>query len=217
MPFCTDFAGLYLAGAVAIEATTLPRRDPAPASEIGKSEGFCRGPRATATAASRRDRVTTESWIRTPDPSSAQNRRRHLPPPDGGDRGWSSALFPAKPTQPEPISGDTRNGDRDADESRASRPATAAPKINKSQAQSLFVPRSAGTRRDEQLARPSRNVECSRRLVVGPGSGGQATDETPSSWSRRRLLTIGTPSRQEAAMRPSVTRRPEATREVVGR
>jgi hypothetical protein len=65
------------------------------------------------------------------------------PPPDDRERGWSSALFPAKPTQPEPISGDARNGDRDAEESRAPTRATAPPKINKSQADGLFVPRSA--------------------------------------------------------------------------
>ena len=65
------------------------------------------------------------------------------PPPDDRERGWSSALFPAKPTQPEPVSGDARNGDRDAEESRAPRPATGPPKINKSPADDLFVPRSA--------------------------------------------------------------------------
>ncbi len=80
----------------------------------------------------------------TPGPQAALSAP--APTPDDRERGWSSALFPAKPTQPDGISGDVQNRNRAVKESRSLGPATAAPKTSKTPADSLFVPRSSERR-----------------------------------------------------------------------
>lgn len=61
-------------------------------------------------------------------------------------RGWSSALFPAKPSQPDGPPADVQNDDRPAEKARAPGPATAAPATSKSSVDRLFVPRSPDRR-----------------------------------------------------------------------
>ena len=61
-------------------------------------------------------------------------------------RGWSSALFPAKPQQPDGPSAGVQNDDRPAEKTRALGPATAAPATSESSVDSLFVPRSSERR-----------------------------------------------------------------------
>jgi hypothetical protein len=58
-------------------------------------------------------------------------------------RGWSSALFPPKPTQPDSPSADVQNDNRPAEKARAPGPATASPATSESLVDSLFVPRSS--------------------------------------------------------------------------
>jgi hypothetical protein len=65
---------------------------------------------------------------------------------DDSERGWSSALFPAKPAKPESISADAQNRDRPAEESRSPDPSTTTPAASKTPADSLFVPRSSERR-----------------------------------------------------------------------
>jgi hypothetical protein len=66
--------------------------------------------------------------------------------PDDHERGWSSALFPAKPAKPESISADAQNPDPSARESRSPDPSNTTPAANKTPADSLFVPRSSERR-----------------------------------------------------------------------
>jgi hypothetical protein len=90
------------------------------------------------------DASDVASQTLTPGPHAALSAPAMTP--DDRERGWSSALFPAKPTQPDGISGDVQNRDRAAEESRSPAPAIAVPKTNKTSADSLFVPRSSERR-----------------------------------------------------------------------
>ena len=65
---------------------------------------------------------------------------------DDYERGWSSALFPAKPARPDSTSADAQNPDRAAQEPRSLSPARATPTTSKPPADSLFVPRSSERR-----------------------------------------------------------------------
>jgi len=58
-------------------------------------------------------------------------------------RGWSSALFPTKPSTPDSPSADVHSDDRPAEEAHAPRAATAAPATRKMSVDTLFVPRSS--------------------------------------------------------------------------
>jgi hypothetical protein len=60
--------------------------------------------------------------------------------PEDRVRGWSSALFPAKPVKPESPSADVQHRDRAAEEPRSPGLATAAPTTSKTSVDSLFVP-----------------------------------------------------------------------------
>ena len=62
---------------------------------------------------------------------------------DDHERGWSSALFSAKPAKPNDASADVQDRDRAADESRSPGPAIATPPTSKTPIDSLFVPRSS--------------------------------------------------------------------------
>jgi hypothetical protein len=61
-------------------------------------------------------------------------------------RGWSSALFPAKPTKPDSTSADTQNDDQAPDETRSTAPAAARPARSKLPVDNLSVPRSSEQR-----------------------------------------------------------------------
>jgi hypothetical protein len=61
-------------------------------------------------------------------------------------RGWSSALFPAKPPRPDSTLADVQKRDRAAEEPRLSGPAAAAQATAKAVVDSLFVPRSSERR-----------------------------------------------------------------------
>jgi hypothetical protein len=61
---------------------------------------------------------------------------------DDRERGWSSALFPAKPPKPASAPADVQNRDQAADETRSTAPAAAQPLRSKPPVDSLFVPRS---------------------------------------------------------------------------
>ena len=65
---------------------------------------------------------------------------------DDYERGWSSALFPAKPTKPNTTSAGVQNRNWPAEESRSPDPSTATPGASKTPADSLFVPRSSERR-----------------------------------------------------------------------
>ena len=65
---------------------------------------------------------------------------------DDRERGWSSGLFPAKPTQPNGISADVPNRDRAPGETRSTGPVSDLPTVTKVPADSLFVPRSSDRR-----------------------------------------------------------------------
>lgn len=65
---------------------------------------------------------------------------------DDRARGWSSALFTARPTGPDSRSVDVQSGDRPAEEPRSARPAAAAPPTSKAPVDTLFVPRSSERR-----------------------------------------------------------------------
>ena len=65
---------------------------------------------------------------------------------DDRERGWSSALFPAKPIKPDSISPDVPNRDRAAEETRSTGPAAAQPARSKPPVDNLFVPRSSEQR-----------------------------------------------------------------------
>jgi hypothetical protein len=60
---------------------------------------------------------------------------------DDRERGWSSALFPAKPATPDGKSSGVSNRDKTADEPQSTDLGNAAPTASKSPANSLFVPR----------------------------------------------------------------------------
>ena len=66
--------------------------------------------------------------------------------PDDYERGWSSALFPAKPAKPDSTSVGVQNPDRPAEEPRSPDPSTATPGTRNTPADSLFVPRSSERR-----------------------------------------------------------------------
>ena len=65
---------------------------------------------------------------------------------DDRARGWSSALFPAKPAKPDNTSADMQNHDRAADKSRSPGRPSATITTDKTPADSLFVPRSSERR-----------------------------------------------------------------------
>lgn len=65
---------------------------------------------------------------------------------DDRKRGWSSALFPAKPARPDSTSADARNPDTPAEEPRSPGPSTTTPGTSNTPAESLFVPRSSERR-----------------------------------------------------------------------
>lgn len=65
---------------------------------------------------------------------------------DDYERGWSSALFPAKPAKPDSTSAGAQNPDTAAEEPRSPGPSTATPGTSKTPADSLFVPRSSERR-----------------------------------------------------------------------
>jgi hypothetical protein len=66
--------------------------------------------------------------------------------PDDRERGWSSALFPAKPAKPDSTSADAQNPDAAAEEPRSPDPSPAMPGTSKTPADSLFFPRSSERR-----------------------------------------------------------------------
>jgi hypothetical protein len=66
--------------------------------------------------------------------------------PDDHERGWLSALFPAKAAKPDSTSADAPNHDTAAKESRSLSPASATPTTGNPPADSLFVPRSSERR-----------------------------------------------------------------------
>jgi hypothetical protein len=66
--------------------------------------------------------------------------------PDDRERGWSSGLFPAKPTQPNGISANVQNRDRARGETRSTGSVSDLPTTTKVPADSLFVPRSSEKR-----------------------------------------------------------------------
>jgi hypothetical protein len=65
---------------------------------------------------------------------------------DDRELGWSSALFPAKPTKPVGVSADGPNRDRRAEESHSTDHGRTHPTANNAPAGSLFVPRSTERR-----------------------------------------------------------------------
>jgi hypothetical protein len=65
---------------------------------------------------------------------------------DDRERGWSSGLFPAKPTPPNGISADEQNRDRPPGETRSTGRVSDLPTTAKAPADSLFVPRSSDRR-----------------------------------------------------------------------
>ena len=65
---------------------------------------------------------------------------------DDRERGWSSALFPAKATKPDSTSADAQNRNTAAEESRSPDPSIATPGTSKTPADSLFVPSSSERR-----------------------------------------------------------------------
>jgi hypothetical protein len=65
---------------------------------------------------------------------------------DDRERGWSSALFPAKPAKPESPSVGAQDRDRPAEEPRSPGPTGAVPAASKTPVDSLFVPRSSEQR-----------------------------------------------------------------------
>jgi hypothetical protein len=67
-------------------------------------------------------------------------------PSDDRERGWSSALFPAKPPQANTASADVPNHDRSAEASRSPDAASAILKTTKPPSDNLFVPRSSERR-----------------------------------------------------------------------
>jgi hypothetical protein len=77
----------------------------------------------------------------TPDPHAALTAPP--PTPDDRARGWSSALFPAKPAKPDSTSADMQSLDRAAEEPPSPGPASESPTTNKTPVDSLFVPRSS--------------------------------------------------------------------------
>jgi hypothetical protein len=80
----------------------------------------------------------------TPDPHAALTAPP--PTPDDRARGWSSALFPAKPAKLDSASADVQNRDGAAQEPRSPGPPIATPPATKAPADSLFVPRSSERR-----------------------------------------------------------------------
>jgi hypothetical protein len=88
------------------------------------------------------DDVTLETVTPHPLPASTAPEMT----PDDRERGWSSALFPAKPAKPDSTSVDVQNPDRPAEESRSPGPASATPGTSETPADSLFVPRSSERR-----------------------------------------------------------------------
>jgi hypothetical protein len=83
--------------------------------------------------------VTLESVTPRPHSASTVPEMR----PDDRKRGWSSALFPAKPARPDSTSADAQNRNRPAEEPLSPGPSTATPATSKTPADSLFVPRSS--------------------------------------------------------------------------
>ena len=86
--------------------------------------------------------VTSETVTPRPHPVSTVPEMT----PDDSERGWLSALFPAKPAKPESISADAQNPDTAAEEPRSPDPSIATPAASKTPADSLFVPRSSERR-----------------------------------------------------------------------
>jgi hypothetical protein len=82
------------------------------------------------------------------DPPAPGPRATLTAPPTASDDvgGWSSALFPAKPSKSEGASADVQNRGRSAQESPLADPSIATPTTTKSPAGSLFVPRSSERR-----------------------------------------------------------------------
>lgn len=62
---------------------------------------------------------------------------------DDQERGWSSALFPAKSPKPDSAAADVHDGNQAADETRPTGPPAAQPARSKPPVDSLFVPRSS--------------------------------------------------------------------------
>ena len=65
---------------------------------------------------------------------------------DDRKRGWSSALFPAEPAEPDSTSVGVQKPGRPAEESRSPGRASPTPRTSKTPADSLFVPRSSERR-----------------------------------------------------------------------
>jgi len=81
-----------------------------------------------------------------PIPGSHAALTTSAPTPDDRARGWSSALFPARPAKPDNTSTDVQNGDETVEQRRSPGLAAAAPSPSKGPVDSLFVPRSSERR-----------------------------------------------------------------------
>ena len=82
----------------------------------------------------------------TPLPGPHAALTTSAPTPDDRARGWSSALFPARPAKPDNTSTDVQNGDETVEQRRSPGLAAAAPSPSKGPVDSLFVPRSSERR-----------------------------------------------------------------------
>jgi hypothetical protein len=82
----------------------------------------------------------------TPAPGPGATPPAPAPASDDRELGWSSALFPAKPPQPDSASADAPNHGRSAEQSLSSASASAIPASTKATAESLFVARSSERR-----------------------------------------------------------------------
>ena len=82
----------------------------------------------------------------TPIPGPHAALTTSAPTPDDRARGWSSALFPARPAKPDNTSTDVQNGDETVEQRRSPGLAAAAPSPSKGPVDSLFVPRSSERR-----------------------------------------------------------------------
>jgi len=94
--------------------------------------------------------MPNESAIEATDVASdAQPARTGAAPADSvvtsedRERGWSSALFPAKPSQIDSTSTDTRNDNPHANQAPSPDAANVLPVTTKPPTDSLFVPRSS--------------------------------------------------------------------------
>lgn len=83
--------------------------------------------------------IASDTPMPAPDTGVRTPERAH----DDRERGWSSALFPAKPAKPDSTSAGVHNGNRAVEETRSTGAAAAQPARGKPPVDSLFVPRSS--------------------------------------------------------------------------